>query len=174
MRSETLQKILSLAVLVALVGGVAALWSDMLKIQMEITTGEVEVVFGEVGAYEEPEFEGKDVGKCSVMLIDGDDDDGDAILQVIIENAYPSYECVISFEVKNIGTIPVKGPYFAQVEYDSTALEITLPDIVQIHPGESEVFEIRIHVLQEALEETTYNVSILMIFAQWNEAPQTR
>jgi len=83
--------------------------------------------------------------------------DDDLDLNITIVNAYPSYNCTVTFEVRNTGTIPVRGPHVTTdgnfnswngtyVMCIGNFTEIT------INPGESAWFEISCHVLQAAGE----------------------
>ncbi len=81
----------------------------------------------------------------------------DLDLNIMIVNSYPSYNCTVTFEVRNTGTIPVSGPHVTTDgnfnSWNGTCVmcignftEIT------INPGESAWFEISCHVLQAAGE----------------------
>ena len=41
----------------------------------------------------------------------------------------------------------------------------------QIDPGETDTYELCIHVTQNASESTSYSFELIMVFAQWNEVP---
>jgi hypothetical protein len=60
------------------------------------------------------------VGTCYAgkLQIENEDngnptDNNDLDLNIMIVNAYPSYNCIVTFEVRNMGTIPVSGPHIA-------------------------------------------------------------
>jgi len=167
--------------LLVVLGSALAMWYDTLKIQATINTGEVDVEFGTVTPTDEPEAEGKDVGKCyasTLQIGDEGPDDNDLDLNITIENGYPSYWCNVTFEVKNTGTIPVKGPYsdtdggtFTSGTLDSGVEILYELEPIQIDPGESANFTIKIHILQGAEENHTYTHQVELYFVQWNEAP---
>jgi len=178
--------------LLVVLGSALAMWYDTLKIQATINTGYVDVEFGKVTATEEPEAEGKDVGKCYASLKEIENegpDDNDLDLNITIENGYPSYNCTVTFEVKNVGTIPVKGPYQGTPPdvlspYPTTVQDVDLngdgsPDvnikfnmpIKQIDAGKSDTFSISIHIKQDMPEKRKFSLQYLLHFVQWNEAP---
>jgi hypothetical protein len=137
MKKLTTTAIATLAVLIA-VGVAFALWADVLKIHIEVNTGEVDVEFGSWSVKEYVGFpsdggwnyveegsdpEAKDVADCEVMLQDIEDEEEDSglgtpagnddlDLKIIISNGYPGYKCEVTFEVVNRGTIPVKLYFF--------------------------------------------------------------
>ncbi|AET32556.1 hypothetical protein [Pyrobaculum ferrireducens] len=156
MKKLTTTAIATLAVLIA-VGVAFALWADVLKIHVEVQTGDVDVEFGDtftiteyVGfpdgsggwnfVQEDSDSEAKDVGDCQVQLVEIENEedtslgtsagDNDLDLEITLSNAYPGYRCDVQFEVQNTGSIPVKL-YF----YDSDNNRITLPATINIGGG---------------------------------------
>jgi hypothetical protein len=138
MKKLTTTAIATLAVLIA-VGVAFALWADVLKIHVEVNTGNVDVQFGSYSVKEYVGFpasgggwsfmeegsdpEAKDVGQCTVTLQDIEDEEqnsglgtpagnNDLDLVITISNGYPGYKCEVTFEVKNTGSIPVKLYFF--------------------------------------------------------------
>lgn len=108
-------------------------------------------------------------------------DDGNNLITVTVTNAYPSFHCVIAFDVTNFGTIPVK---IHQPEIDLGATPVGLIDtdfgncyIVdrQLEPGDSsENCTITIHFTNSDVnifEESQYTFSVLVFAHQWNEEP---
>lgn len=107
-------------------------------------------------------FERKDVGECRVAL--GDQDFGNQVATVTINNAYPSYECTITLELSNTGSIPfnVIGSAISL----TTPLELLNVDastdgsgecsvpLQQIDPGEDETMTCTVHVMQAAAQST--------------------
>jgi hypothetical protein len=97
-------------------GSAMAMWSDSLKIKSVINTGNVDVEFGSIST-NDPGY-GIDVGTCYANEAGIENEDNgnptgndDLDLNITIVNAYPSYNCTVTFEVRNIGTIPVSGPH---------------------------------------------------------------
>jgi len=150
MKKLTTTAIATLAVLIA-VGVAFALWADVLKIHIEVETGDVDVEFRGYSVTEYVGFpdgnggwnfveegsnlEAKDVGQCTVTLTDIEDEetngplagqsnagDNDLDLKITITNGYPGYKCEVEFEVVNTGSIPVKLYFF-----DEDGDRLTLP-----------------------------------------------
>jgi hypothetical protein len=148
MKKLTTTAIATLAVLIA-VGVAFALWADVLKIHIEVNTGNVDVQFGSWSVTEYVGFpdssggwsfvpegsdpEAKDVGQCAVTLEDIENEEEDSGLgtpagnddldmKISISNGYPGYKCEVTFEVVNTGTIPVKLYFF-----DQSGNRLTLP-----------------------------------------------
>ncbi len=147
MKKLTTTAIATLAVLIA-VGVAFALWADVLKIHVEVNTGDVDVQFGSYSVKEYVGFpdgkggwnfvpegsdpEAKDVGQCKVTLKEIENEESTSLgtpagnndldLKITIENGYPGYKCEVTFEVKNTGTIPVKLYFF-----DMYGNRLTLP-----------------------------------------------
>ena len=180
-----------------------AMWSETLRINVTVNTGEVDVEwsnFWDNDTVEKPEARPPlDVTQVYVEAEDWDTE-GDTIkLNVTIVNAYPCYNVSIYGNVSNIGTIPVKL-LSATIKYTINAEEqsVSLPpdtwvdldldndskadinvfleisndadcDGIQIDPGSFDVYELTIHVKQNAAELRTYFFEIEMVFAQWNE-----
>jgi hypothetical protein len=136
MKKLTTTAIATLAVLIA-VGVAFALWADVLKIHIEVNTGDVDVEFGGYSVEEYVGFpdgsggwnyvkegsdpEAKDVAQCTVTLQEVEDEEGvnpspagdnDLDLVITITNGYPGYKCEVTFEVVNSGSVPVKGPTY--------------------------------------------------------------
>lgn len=105
-------------IILATTGLAYAMWSETLKINVTVKTGEVDVKWSSWDCTDkgiDPGYD-KDVGKCSVTS-EATDDEGETIkLNVTLSNAYPCYNVTIFGEVDNVGTIPVK-PYM--IFYDA-------------------------------------------------------
>ncbi len=170
--------------MLAVIGSAAAMWSDSLKVRVTVNTGDVDVEFGYVETDDPPgttdPTHDKNVGTCYADKIEIEDEDegnptgnNDLDLNITIVNAYPSYNCIVVFEVKNTGTIPVKGPYIdITTNTFGTAVDWShnmTP--IQIDPGDSKWFKISFHVVQSASETSTYMLQLHLRFIQWNEAP---
>jgi len=87
-----------------------AMWSETLRINVTVNTGEVDVEWSSWNCTDtgiDPGYT-KNVSACYVTN-ETSDSEGDVIkLNVTIVNAYPSYNVTVYGEVDNIGTIPVK------------------------------------------------------------------
>jgi len=164
-------------------GAALAMWSETLKLNAYVNTGEVKVKWSEWSCSDTgpdpqaPGFdnsENKDVAKC-IVTIEKNDTEGNPIkLNVTLVKAYPGYAVNITLVVDNIGTIPVKLLSYSWSNFstiDDEALNITLfkPTDTQIHPGGNSTYILEIIVTQEANETATYSFDLELTFAQWNE-----
>ncbi|RLG78501.1 MAG: hypothetical protein DRO40_13795 [Thermoprotei archaeon] len=181
-----LGKIFAIAIVSILLigfGAALAMWSETLKLNAYVNTGEVKVKWSDWNCTDTdadpqaPGFnntEGKDVAKC-IVSVEEDDGAGNPIkLNVTIVNAYPGYAVNITLVVDNIGTIPVKLLSYSWTDLstaDEEALNITLykPADTQMHEGENTTYILEIIVTQEANETATYSFDLELTFAQWNE-----
>jgi len=105
-----------------------AMWSDSLKIQSTIRTGDVDISFeGSPVAADNEQFlpDPKDVAECLASFEEIQDEEevvrdnypefrsnagnNDLEINITLVNAYPSYQCKVNnVAVKNTGTVPVK------------------------------------------------------------------
>ncbi len=180
MDTRKLMSISALAILVLALGSALAMWSETLRINATVETGEVDVKWSEWWCSDEgpdpqgegySNEEGKDVASCNVE-VEAYDDEGDAIkLLVTIGNAYPGYAVDVHLVVDNIGTIPVKlYEYRIDIEEDVPLIVyLVIPEYTQIEPGDSGTYVLHIEVLQEAEENAEYGFEVTLVFAQWNE-----
>ncbi len=172
--------LVALTVIVASIGLATAMWSETLKINATVKTGEVDVKWSSWSCSDtgsDPQAsgyhndEGKDVARC-IVTPEKRDEEGDVIkLNVTIVNAYPGYKAVITGVVDNIGTIPVKLNDHSISDYDTDALnvELGIPSDTQIEPGGNSTYTLTVEVLQTADETSTYSFEVTLQFAQWNE-----
>lgn len=173
--------ITALALIVASVGAITAMWSETLRVNVTVSTGEVDVKWSDWGCNDtgaDPQTpggqfnnsEGKDVAQCYVEPEIFDEEDDVIKLNVTIVNAYPGYRAFIWLVVDNIGTIPVKL-YNYTVTPTDPALDVSFNALqgTQIHPGGNDTISLIIDVLQTAEENTTYTFEITLTYAQWNE-----
>jgi len=148
-----LRTVVPVLLLAAVVAGAVAMWSDTLKINAAIETGEVKVKFSDwycsdQGPDEQlPGFsnsEGKDVASCSVDVEEKDIYSNPIKLKVEIKNTYPGYTANVSILVDNIGTIPVKlFSIFICYERLPVLVSLILPEDTQIDPGMNKTFILR-------------------------------
>ncbi|RLE90237.1 MAG: hypothetical protein DRN04_15390 [Thermoprotei archaeon] len=185
-------------VMLASMGIAFAMWSETLRINVTVDTGEVDVIWGKYWSndtIEKPEVS-LDVTKVYITE-EAYDDEGDLIkLNVTIDNAYPGYKVGIYGMVNNTGSIPVKL-LSATLKYNDVETSLTLcqwvdldldgdgdldlnvhlelaedgEDGTQIDPGATDTYELVIHVKQGANETATYGFEVEFVFAQWNEVP---
>ncbi len=175
--------IVLLSVILVGIGTTIAMWSETLKINTYIHTGEVKVKWSawecsDTGPDPQaPGFnntENKNVSKC-IVTVEKNDTEGNPIkLNITLVNAYPGYAVNITLVVDNIGTIPVKlyNVNWTHLDpNDTEALNVTLikPNSTQIEPGENKTFILEIIVTQAANETALYSFDLELTFAQWNE-----
>ncbi len=179
--------IIMLAVILVGFGTAMAMWSETLKVNVYVDTGEVKVKWSDWYCSDTgpdpqaPGFhndEGKDVAKCYVNPEIKDDENNTIKLNVTLDNVYPGYAVNITMIVDNIGTIPVKLLNYTwsnRSAIDDEALDIRLitPSDTQIEPNENGTYKLEVIVKQAANETTTYSFDLELIFAQWNEVPST-
>jgi hypothetical protein len=113
----------------------------------------------------------KDVGNVSAKITNC----GNAI-DVCITNAYPCYEAYVNFTIKNKGNRPVHIDEVKIEDYNKTALEIEMTNIIActwINPCEKINGQLIVHTLQEAEECHTYTFKIVIKFSCQKEHPRT-
>lgn len=166
--TDTLVLLAVALMLVTIMMFASAMWTDILRLNAVVETGEVNVTYRNIAVSEADEAEGKDVGNCTYVLETANSVDH---LRILISNGYPGYECMVTFDVVNIGTIPVIGPLYSVTEIPSEVRVVfNPPSVQQLHPGDFARYEIVIAVLQEAVENSNYVVNIEITYVQWNEA----
>ena len=158
------------ALALLLIGGSYAMWSEVLKINVTVNTGEVDVKWSDWSVSESDH--GKPWVANTTISVEEYDDEGDEIkLGIEMNNTYPCYWANVTLIVDNVGTIPVKLYNYSIEGVNGTALFVVLerPFDTQIDPGENATYVLRIHVLQNASENAMYKFNVSLTFAQWNE-----
>lgn len=183
MKPVSIKTIIPIIMAIMVIAGAVAMWSDTLKINATIKTGEVKVKFSDwmcsdKGSDPQAEGfhneEGKDVASCNVN-VEASDGEGNPIkLNVTLNNTYPGYSVDVTFIVDNIGTIPVKLYNYKLIDpsgVNGSTLLVTLsvPKDTQIDSGGNSTYTLHITVLQNAAESSTYTFEVDLTFAQWNE-----
>lgn len=184
---------LTLVILVLALGVMGAtygLWGETVWLRAFLETGEVDVEMSVHDVYDVESMgygcEPKDIGTCSAELVYVSvpgfqpDSDGPNRLNIYVGNAYPSYECHFTFDVRNIGTIPVHfqvtGP---EGHLPPEAIEaVDCPagglEAQQLHPGDSYDCHLMIHFDNDTpgIDENGFYAIGWDIFAyQYNETP---
>jgi hypothetical protein len=194
-----------LAILLATVGVGYGLWYKILKIEGTVHTGEVNAIFSieeidegdaglvsDNGQNEDHEIEGKEVGECTVELLDGEENPGPQLMRITMVNGYPSYSCFVNFNVQNVGSIPIKvdQPVLTHVDPGLTVDFLTgnigtegcyyyeenghaVPPVIpnpQLEPKEMIFCTIWAHVEQSAAQGATLTFTASIPTHQWNEA----
>lgn len=144
------------------------MWSKTLDINGTVNTGKVDAGFAHVACSDtgtDPGYD-KDVASCSVELSADTE-----TMTVTIDNAYPCYTCVITYDIVNTGTIPVKIQSITVTNPDEVTVTIESPKVGdQIDAGHPEAGNLLIHVEQAADPGATYTFSVEILLVQWNEA----
>jgi hypothetical protein len=99
----------------------------------------------------------KEVANVYAEICDGDK------INAYITNAYPCYTAYINFTIENKGNKPVHIDEVRIEEYDKTALEISITDVIActlISPGETINGQVTVHILQEAKQNWQYTFKI--------------
>ena len=145
------------------VGYAYATWYKYLFIYGTVNTGTLNVVWSVDDAWDS-EIEGKDYSFITGE-IDGD------YLYVYVGNAYPCIDYYLYINIDNVGTIPAHIYFGPLSENFPGTVEIQgLPgDYVQIHPGESWLGTVHVHLAQEALPGTSYYFNMPVYVVQYNE-----
>jgi len=88
--------------------------------------------------------------------------DGDTI-NAYTTNGYPCYEAYIDFTIKNTGNKPIHIDQVTIGDYDKTALEIEMTNIIActwISPCETINGQLTVHILQEAKQNWQYTFQV--------------
>ncbi|RME69569.1 MAG: hypothetical protein D6784_18235 [Chloroflexi bacterium] len=169
--------VLLLVAALAAMGVGYGLWFEWAIVWGAVETGEVDIGIENVavtemigspradGGYDlVPEaeyvgFEGKgkaEVADCWTMLgakelanPGNTKDDGSNILFVHVEGAYPSYHCIVDFDIKSLGNVPVhfkpprsKAPQWVNLDCGNLTER-------QLHEGETAHCQLKIHFTNE-------------------------
>jgi len=169
------------AVVLGSVGIAVAMWTEELLVNVNVSTGEVDVKWSAWMCSDEdadPQAEGytneegKDVASCSIIA-SGRDTEGDVVeLTVDLNNTYPGYTATILLIVDNIGTVPVKLYSSSMMGVVGKPIDVYYAwpkNTTQIEPGDNSTYILRVTVLQDAEEGATYSFTWRLVFAQWNE-----
>ena len=163
-------------VLALMLASAVSMWSDVLKTNVTVTTGDVDVSFDGYKVVEGNEYGKPWVADCIVNLNDVENEDlgnaagnNDLDLNITIVNGYPGYSCTVYFNVSNTGTVPVIGPFYEMPVIPEGIKIMFEPMLLQLHPGEKASYEIYLEVLQAAEQGTSYNVQLHLSYIQWNE-----
>jgi hypothetical protein len=160
--------VLLLIVALASLGVAYGNWNKTLYIDGTVETGWVDA---EMSIYSVWDVEDKDVGTCEAWL--GMTNQANDTLFVTVENAYPSYECYVTFDVHNTGTIPllVHSPVDGSPPEVTVQLQNCYAHESQIHYSEMVYCTLYIHPEQAAEQNATYTFGGTVLVHQWNEEP---
>jgi predicted ribosomally synthesized peptide with SipW-like signal peptide len=170
MKSKVAGLFAVLLIALAVVGFSYAYWTETIKIEGSVATGELDAEFSAATCTdnESPPF---DVGTCTVTLTDTDSDLDYDKATITILNAYPSYVCDVYLTIHNCGTIPLKVVGVTITNNNPDYLEVTLtnnPAGKTLAPSETLTFDLHIHITDNAIEKSTYSFSAVVDIAQFN------
>jgi hypothetical protein len=165
-----------LAVALLATGMAYALWDKTLYINSSASMGNVNAGFTEVGCYG---IEDKPVGSITCNKYDDDGDGHIDRIKVIIDNAYPGYEAVVSFCVHNYGTVPIKCHIIIDEDpltpgaQDVPEFNVWMANLEgeQIDVGAENAALLKILINQAAAQAHTYSFDVSIDAMQWNEYP---
>lgn len=176
----------ALMVALAMTGVASDWWTETLKIEGTVSTGELDVEFIEIASNDSGKnhdpikvngtrvISDYHVATCEAVGEDGNESDptpGDnSKIRVTITNAYPCYYPQVTFKIKNGGTIPAK---VQNISYAGTSPEISvvLGGInvgSTIAAGASVPCTLDIHVTENVTECSTYTITVTISFVQFN------
>lgn len=174
---------LVMVVALGIVGVAYGLWFKVLFVEGTIETGNVDAEWTFAGCFD---IEDKDVGTTTASI----DQDDDQILHFEIENGYPSYTGDCEVEYTYTGSVPVHveairfdpgdftgcvvdqsptvGSFTAAC--DQATVEWVDGLCVQLHEGDRLAASLRVHVEQEAEQNTSYEFGVGVQLNQYNES----
>lgn len=167
-----------LIVLLAGLGVAYGLWSETLTIEGTVKTGDVDVEFVNdqktelVNGGSEPS-EKANAANCTVSIIDQPEDN--SALEITVTGAYPSWSCVVAFEVKSVGSVPVHiykpDPLEGYQNPEWVVSEECYDDDTQLHQGDTAACKLVIHFTNndQVSEKSTYTFGYFIEARQWNE-----
>ncbi|KAA0006506.1 MAG: hypothetical protein FE037_05135 [Thermoplasmata archaeon] len=177
-----------LLISLALIGFAYAHWEEIITVEGQVSTGKVDAEITSWSCDDPPGTPGnpvndpgydKDVASCVCSIIDSQK------AKVTINNAYPCYTVTLNLVVKNTGTIPIA---LGEVRVDGNTIpdqEWTPIDLDGDGKNDTEFYVIfpqgsadpnkcittslRIHIMEDAKQDTTYTFTIEFDFWNWNE-----
>jgi hypothetical protein len=137
------------------------LWSKTLFINGVVQTGNVDAELSLEAVWDNEEI--KDVGNCWATLENSTANGQANSLYIGVENAYPSYECWVEFDVHSTGSIPVHiyRPDWLDLPPENEVNVYVIEDMcyvddTQLHQSDRAFCVIYIHVKQEAMQNAEY------------------
>lgn len=129
-----------------------------------VPSGWCDVAFTSAEPGDPPDNEGAiDVGDVIVTL-----NPGGSSITIDVTTAYPGYEAYVDFTITNLGNNPIDVDGVVSEDYDETALEIVVDDVVAgtvLGMGESLDGTATITVLQGAEQNTQYGFTLGLGFS---------
>jgi hypothetical protein len=170
---------LVLVLCLAVVGVGYAHWTKTLVIDGTVTTGTFNLEMSQEASADNEST--KDVGVQSCELVDLDGDGVMDMVNITIDNAYPSYEAYFLLDIHSLGTIPAhinSLDICADPFLDVRVIGLEQVPGLQLHQCDAVWFEVHIHVLQncpvtgELLPQgATLGATITIVADQFNYVP---
>ncbi|MGB9662125.1 MAG: hypothetical protein ACPL5F_08930 [Moorellaceae bacterium] len=161
---------LALVLALALMGAAFAAWTETINVNGSVATGNYDVTFSssstnDEGTTVDPGLD-KNVGQ-SVATLGADSKS----ITVTASNAYPGYNAIVTYKIKNTGTIPLK---VNNAVITNTNAQITVTNEVDpagqiIDPGQEFEAQVKHVVNDSAAETSTYTYSVAVNTVQWNQ-----
>ncbi|MCX8165289.1 MAG: hypothetical protein N3D79_01645 [Acidilobaceae archaeon] len=155
-----------LVVLALLLAGTAAIaiFQETLRALINAQTGNFDIVLaGFTMTVDNEPPDGPNIASCSAPL----NPNNPREVSVLIQNAYPGYECKVSIFVVNTGTIHARFENF-NVDPSSPALSVQILQAPAgiIAPNNQAQVDFKITVTNQALENAQYSVTLNLVFRQ--------
>jgi hypothetical protein len=158
----------------ATVGVSYAAWTKNLSISGTVDTGELDVEFLNCSATDNEQpfvpTGPSDVGQTTVECQDTDGDGDYDTMTVLIEAGYMCYTAIVTFDVRNNGSVPVVVDSIDITEPAGQSVEVALVGIAvgdQIDVGESIPSTLTAHVNTDL--PGSYEFGVLIEVVNWNE-----
>jgi hypothetical protein len=138
-------------------------WSETLYIDGTVNTGSVKADFV-LGSCWDSEPTEKDVSHivCEWKAT--------GVLEVTVDNAYPSIDYYCTFDLMNTGSVPFIIQSITFTGDVPGTVEVTgLAKGDQIANGKSETGTVHVHLVNGAAQEYTYTFKVTIVVVQWNE-----
>ncbi|HID40933.1 MAG TPA: hypothetical protein EYP33_02125 [Pyrodictium sp.] len=172
-RMKPLVLLVALLPLLALtaIGLTYAQWSETLSLTATISTGSLDVdIKANRATGVEMSSQYLDV---SLNLTSTDSDQGNELLSIIIEKAYPGAEVNVTFTLENVGTIPALATMKLNTDaiqdkcvdvelYDEHGNSISTPYTIPLDLGESRKFKLGIKIPSDCDLEENKDKAILL------------
>lgn len=159
-------------------------WSDKLKPSISTGIAKDYVSFVEWSCSDigpDPQVEGysntedKNVGSCSLDVIEIDRCGSNIVLSVVLINVYPGYGVEIKTVLENVGTVPLQLiGYTIKPENLPIDVELKKPKSTYMNPGSRALYILNLVVKQDADENSNYLFKITLWFGPWFKPQFTR
>jgi len=188
-RRASRASVFTFLVLLGFLGAIAVgngLWSKTLLANGLVETGDVNAVWGPVSTDDAgttadpcsprpgPNCPATPVHIATCSYVSGI---GSDTASAQITGAYPGYECTITGNISNVGSVPfnIAGAHLVINNGNENGLaaagSCTLPSNLQVDPANMSPVSCKVHVTAAAQDGVTYYFALETCVAQWNEDP---